>query len=357
MSGRALGARRAVALALVLVAGSATFVSTLHAAPRRIDLDEAERRLLELEREFELVVEEYNLVHEELGEIVAEMGAAQLEVRDIERRMAGKRDAAVELAQELYKAGPSVGLEAVLSSENIGQILVRVKYLKTTQTAQTRVFERLNADQGLLDAKLALLEKDRERAQAAENRLDDLRADIEAKVAAQRGEIAELTAAIERAESLRERRAEEQAALAAAEAARDRLAGAPDAAAPSGITAKASNPSAQTAVDAALSQVGKPYQWGGAGPDSYDCSGLMMWAWAKAGVSLPHNSGMQYEATARVAQSDWQPGDILFFGSPIHHNAMYIGNGRMVEAPYTGQFVRVVSAYRSDYAGAGRPGV
>jgi cell wall-associated NlpC family hydrolase len=81
-----------------------------------------------------------------------------------------------------------------------------------------------------------------------------------------------------------------------------------------------------------------------------------MWAWGRAGVALPHNSGMQYAATPRVDQSDWQPGDLLFFGSPIHHVAMYIGNGQMVEAPYTGAQVRVVSASRSDYVGAGRPG-
>ncbi|MGH2748987.1 MAG: C40 family peptidase, partial [Actinomycetota bacterium] len=120
--------------------------------------------------------------------------------------------------------------------------------------------------------------------------------------------------------------------------------------------APAPNPRAQAAVDAALSQVGKPYQWGAAGPDSYDCSGLTMWAWAHAGVSLPHNSGMQYAATPRVAQSDWAPGDLLFFGSPIHHVGMYIGNGQMVEAPYSGEQVRVNSAYRSDYVEAGRPG-
>ena len=108
---------------------------------------------------------------------------------------------------------------------------------------------------------------------------------------------------------------------------------------------------------AALSHVGKPYQWGASGPNSYDCSGLTLWAWAQAGVSLPHSSGMQYGATQRVSSSDWQPGDLLFFGSPIHHVAMYIGNGQLVEAPYTGASVRVTSAYRSDYVGAGRPGV
>ncbi|MGH2789140.1 MAG: C40 family peptidase, partial [Actinomycetota bacterium] len=112
---------------------------------------------------------------------------------------------------------------------------------------------------------------------------------------------------------------------------------------------------AGVAVGAALSQVGKPYRWGAAGPDSYDCSGLTMWAWARAGVSLPHSSQMQYSATARVPQASWRPGDLLFFGSPIHHVAMYVGNGQMVEAPYTGASVRVVSAYRADYAGAGRP--
>ena len=110
-------------------------------------------------------------------------------------------------------------------------------------------------------------------------------------------------------------------------------------------------------MQAALSRVGSPYQWGAAGPDSFDCSGLTMWAWAQAGVSLPHNSGAQYAATRRVEQGDWQPGDLLFYGSPIHHVGLYIGGGRVVEAPYTGTTVRVASAARPDYVGAGRPGV
>jgi cell wall-associated NlpC family hydrolase len=119
----------------------------------------------------------------------------------------------------------------------------------------------------------------------------------------------------------------------------------------------ASSPHAQKAVDAALSQIGKPYVYAAAGPDSYDCSGLTMWAWAQAGVGLPHNSGAQYAATPRVDRSDLEPGDLLFFGSPIHHVGMYIGDGQMVEAPYTGEYVRINSIDRSDYVGAGRPGL
>jgi cell wall-associated NlpC family hydrolase len=170
--------------------------------------------------------------------------------------------------------------------------------------------------------------------------------EVESKIAEQRDEIDRLNTLIERAER---REARRQARL-------DRAQKAP--AAPVVIAPAAPpNQRAGIAVDSALSQVGKPYQWGASGPDSYDCSGLTMWAWAKAGVSLPHNSGAQYAATPRVSQGDWAPGDLLFFGSPIHHVAMYIGNGQMVSAPYTGSYVQVVSAFRSDYVGAGRPGV
>jgi peptidoglycan DL-endopeptidase CwlO len=121
--------------------------------------------------------------------------------------------------------------------------------------------------------------------------------------------------------------------------------------------APAPNARAEVAVEAALAQVGDPYQWGAAGPDSFDCSGLTMYAWTQAGVSLPHNSGAQFAATTRIPQSEWQPGDLLFFGSPIHHVGMYIGSGQMVAAPYTGSSVGVFSVNRSDYVGAGRPGV
>jgi cell wall-associated NlpC family hydrolase len=80
-----------------------------------------------------------------------------------------------------------------------------------------------------------------------------------------------------------------------------------------------------------------------------------MWSWEHAGVSLPHSSAAQYSATARVSTSALEPGDLVFYYSPIHHVAMYIGNGQMVEAPYTGASVRVVPLRTSDLVGAGRP--
>ena len=105
------------------------------------------------------------------------------------------------------------------------------------------------------------------------------------------------------------------------------------------------------AANWALTQLGKPYVWGGAGPDSFDCSGLTMMAWAHAGVQLLHYTGYQWEEGPHVPLTELQRGDLLFYAtnnadpSTIHHVGIYIGNGMMVDAPYTGAFVRIDSIY------------
>ena len=107
----------------------------------------------------------------------------------------------------------------------------------------------------------------------------------------------------------------------------------------------------------AESQIGKPYRWGGAGPATYDCSGLTMVAWAKAGVSMPHSAQDQYNMTARIPLSDLQPGDLVFFGTPtdVYHVGMYVGGGSMVDAPETGQDVMIQPIYELNLLGGGRP--
>jgi peptidoglycan endopeptidase LytE len=101
---------------------------------------------------------------------------------------------------------------------------------------------------------------------------------------------------------------------------------------------------AATAVKVALEQVGKPYVWGGAGPDSFDCSGLVMYAWAAAGVALPHYTVSQYDDTERIDESQLEPGDLVFYnnesGPQPGHVAMYIGNGQVVSANEPGTNVQ-----------------
>lgn len=113
---------------------------------------------------------------------------------------------------------------------------------------------------------------------------------------------------------------------------------------------------ADIAVRTALSYLGVPYVWGGASRSGVDCSGLVMLAWEAAGVDLPHYSGAQYEDTVHIPLSDIQPGDLLFYGyDGDEHVAMYVGNGIMIEAPYTGAVVHL-TPIRTGYgfAGVGR---
>jgi cell wall-associated NlpC family hydrolase len=105
----------------------------------------------------------------------------------------------------------------------------------------------------------------------------------------------------------------------------------------------------------ARAQLGKPYRYGSAGPSSYDCSGLAKAAWAKAGVALAHYTGAQWDEGVHIARANLRPGDLVFFGSDVHHVGIYIGNGQMIEAPHTGLDVRIAPAFRSDYVGAVRP--
>ena len=111
------------------------------------------------------------------------------------------------------------------------------------------------------------------------------------------------------------------------------------------------------AIAEARAQLGKPYVWDAAGPDSFDCSGLTMYAWAAAGVSLPHNAAAQQGMGTPVNESDLQPGDLVFFGSPAYHVGLYIGDGMMIHAPTEGDVVKIVPlSYMSDYSGATRVG-
>ena len=102
---------------------------------------------------------------------------------------------------------------------------------------------------------------------------------------------------------------------------------------------------ASTVLAAAYSQRGKPYSYGAAGPDAYDCSGLVLWAFAQAGVSLPHSAADQYGYGTHIAPADLQPGDIVFFdeGGGIGHNGIYVGNGNMIDANHSGGWVDVRS--------------
>jgi cell wall-associated NlpC family hydrolase len=111
---------------------------------------------------------------------------------------------------------------------------------------------------------------------------------------------------------------------------------------------------ALAAAKAARSKLGAPYLYGAGGPASFDCSGLTMWAYKQAGVTLPHYTGSQWTSGTQIAQSDLRPGDLVFFYADLHHVGLYIGGGEMIHAPQTGDVVRIAPIAGRPYAGAVR---
>jgi len=110
------------------------------------------------------------------------------------------------------------------------------------------------------------------------------------------------------------------------------------------------------AVAYAKSKIGNGYVYGAAGPSVFDCSGLTMAAWSQAGVSLPHSSSAQYSSGRHISESELQPGDLVFYYSPISHVGMYIGNGQIVNALNPGAGVVISGLHDMPYVGAVRPG-
>ncbi len=222
-----------------------------------------------------------------------------------------------------------------------GNLDVAVANLHTAEVA-------LNSQKAVLQTERGSAQAAVNAAQAARQQANALQAQLDSELSQVKGQIGVL---------------EQQAAAAAAARAAQPS--------PAVLASSANLPplppagGAATAVAAAESQVGVPYVWGGTSPrgtpgdpsGGFDCSGLVMWAWAQAGVSLPHFSGAQFADTAPVSVSNMQPGDILFYGpGGSDHEAMYIGGGEMVEAPYTGADVHITPIrLGSGFAGVHRP--
>jgi cell wall-associated NlpC family hydrolase len=119
-----------------------------------------------------------------------------------------------------------------------------------------------------------------------------------------------------------------------------RQAAAAKAAAPAAPQLSAGAQMAQDAIEAAESRLGKPYVWGATGPNAFDCSGLMQYAFEKAGKDLPRTSAAQSKVGQKVSMDDLQPGDLIFLYSPVSHVVMYVGDGQVIEAPTSGQDVK-----------------
>lgn len=381
----------AAVIAVCSLLASATVASAATVGSQKQKIEQLADQLDNLENRLGQLDEEYGAAQDRKAELDQEIADSQARIAQQEARLGELAGVLGDIAVDKYVSGSALELSPLFSNAKA-----------YSEAEQKNALSRLALDSGSgsTDEMLALAE-DLAREQAAlsnkQQQVADLVASLDSKLAEAQGLQGEFEQKLASAqaelgdliEQERERRAE---AAAAAEVARQKQAAASaalssksaSAAAPrgggtgggsSGSTAPAGDGGdtnigsgggtsappvsgmAGIAVNAAMGQLGVPYRFAAESPGvAFDCSGLTKYAWGQAGVYLPHQSGAQYGSIPHVSQSEIQPGDLIFYRSPIGHVAMYIGGGSLIHAPRTGDVVKVAAVNWAKVVGIGRPG-
>lgn len=183
-------------------------MSVSQAAPSASELEAAKSRLETLEAEFANLTEQVRTARDKLESIRARMASVELVVRDMARQMLSQREDAVTIAQELYKGGSTISLEAVLSSKSLAEIDAHMAYLESSEESRTKVFEQIAADRSVLEDRLDDMDEARTEAAQVQANLIAIQEDAQARLEAQSDEIAEIRAAIGAAAAAEAERAE-----------------------------------------------------------------------------------------------------------------------------------------------------
>lgn len=311
-------------------------------AAKQAELDELEAQLDELDRELSIAAEEYNKAVMELEATAMRLETTKTDLANAELAYELQQDTLTDRARDIYRNGELSSLDVLLGSKSISDFLARVRYLYMMGESDASIAAALAAQRDLIAEAQKAAEQDEMKARSLEFELQARKIEVMLRIQEREALLADTQ--VELLELLETRAAERQ--LAEAELLRDVLSGANRA----GIAVTPGSP-----VETALGYHGVPYLWGGESPRGFDCSGLVLYVMKQHGVRLPHYSGAQFQLGERIAPADLQPGDAVFFGSPIHHVGMYVGAGYFIHAPRTGDFVKLSRlADRKDYAGARR---
>jgi cell wall-associated NlpC family hydrolase len=305
----------------VLLQGGTSQAQTVASKPSLKDLV---AQATQLSNEVDSLGQQFDGLKIQLAHANSEVKIAKQAAARAQAAMAGSQKAVAQLAAMGYMNGGMDPTLQMLTSGNPGMFL-----------SQASTVQQLDNEAGM---RLSTLQREQIAADRAQTTAkeeiataDKLQAQINDKVKTIHGKLAVLNSS----------------AMSQAMAVFSKTGSYPDIVLPEATNV------GTTALRAALTQRGKPYVWGAAGPDSYDCSGLVLWAFAQEGISLPHYTGSLWNSGMHVSRADLQPGDLVFFFPDISHVGIYIGNGLMVDAPSTGQVVQVQPIFDA-YVGAVR---
>lgn len=368
-------------------------------------VDGQKQKVEEIVDQLDRLEEKSNQLAEDYIEAVDTKSQLDVEIVDAEAQIAVKeaeldqlRGSLSEMALRSYVGGGAAPLGPLFEdSSNLSDGIQRDELARVALSAGDVTSDELDALVSDLDDDRDALARKREQADELADSLvaqqeatekstkdfEEAKADAEAKL----GDLIAQEEARRAAESARQHQAAVAAAAAAAAAAANNNsaaatsnnnsggatantntgggsssnssgnAGGSPAAAPAPASAPAVSSRSGIAISAAMGQQGVPYRFAASSPGvAFDCSGLTAYAWAQAGVFLPHQSRQQYASVPHVSQGEAQPGDLLFYYSPISHVGIYLGGGQLVHAPNTGSVVNVASVNWGKVTGVGRPG-
>ena len=318
---------------LALAAAVGLTPGTAQADP---EIDDVQNRVDRLYHEAEVAQERYHDAELELQELQRDLDSLEADQARQDDRLDVVRDQVRDSVIRQYQGESLSAVGQVFVSEEPRAFLDQLATMTSYSDLQSQLFTSYSREAKALDLRRDATERRLSDIAEIEDRLEHEKSVVEEKLA----EAKELLSRLEAEE--RERLEERQTVSRSAPA-------------PAVADVPASG-RAGAAVQFALAQVGDAYVYGAAGPDAYDCSGLTMAAWAAAGVGLPHSSSAQYGSGPQVSASALQPGDLVFYYSPISHVGMYIGNGQIVHAANPSTGVQVTGLYSMPFSGAVRPG-
>ncbi|WP_019630881.1 C40 family peptidase [Actinomadura atramentaria] len=296
-----------------------------HAAPKPTAA-ETQKKLDKLNEQSDKVVEKFNQLSEDLKALKKKVDAAKKTTKAEEKEFEQQRQHIAQLAATAYKNSDTDGLAGFVGGDDPQSALDQSALITHLSS---------NRDKELAGYVAALQRYKREQAQL-QSAYDDMATkykDLKAKKA-------EVDKLVAQTRKLLRKLGQKDS---------------PSGGGAGGTYTGPASGSARTALQFAYAQLGDPYSYGATGPNSWDCSGLTMKSWAAAGVSITRTTNSQWAATKRVAKSDLQPGDLVFFNG-LSHVGMYVGGGQIIHAPHTGTVVKVVPlSSMPGYYGAGRP--
>ena len=311
--------------ALVLLIPAAGSIAQTTSSPPSLTSLVAQAKQMEFQ--INALSEQYDGLRIQLSRAQADAQIAEQAATRAATALAGGQLAVAQLAAENYmNAGLDPALQA-LAAGNPEQFL--------SQESTITELDQASGD------KVSTLRNEEDTDQRARQTAGQQLATVQALEATMNAEKAAITARIDQVNS---------AAMKQAMAIFTQTGQYPD------ITIPTANTVGAQALAAALSRRGDPYVWGAAGPGAFDCSGLVVWAFAQEGIALPHYTGDLWNSGVHIPRADLEPGDLVFFFPDISHVGIYLGDGLMIDAPDFGETVRVEPVYWAYYVGAVRIG-